>query len=110
MSKIERQRIMNKFSYMERYLSELQQYRSISQKDYEDSYATQLTVERLIQLTVQVGIDVNFYILKQLKIELPDNSADSAFEMAKIGIIEGELAFRLYESIRMRNLLVHLYD
>jgi uncharacterized protein YutE (UPF0331/DUF86 family) len=110
MSDIDIQKILNKFNFMRRYLNELEKFRLVSWKDYENSFETQLIVERLIQLIVQVGIDINFYILKQLNLEQPDNGADSILELSRLGIIEGELAFRLSESIRMRNLLVHLYE
>lgn len=110
MSRISPESILNKFKFMERYLNQLKKYQSISQENYVNSFDAQLAVERLIQLIVQVGIDVNFYILKQLKVKEPENSADTVFELARLGILEAELAFRLSESIRMRNLLVHLYE
>lgn len=110
MSKIDSTIVLTKLDFMDRYLTQLERFASVSLEEYKADFNTQLAVERLIILIVQVGVDINFHILKRLNMELPELSKDAVFEIAKLEIIEEELAFRLSESVQMRNLLVHLYE
>lgn len=110
MSRIEPAIILNKLNFMDRYLNQLEVYESVPLEDYKASFELQLAVERLIQLIVQVGIDINSYILKRLNVELPKYGTNAVFEIAKLGILNEALATRLTESVKLRNLLVHLYE
>lgn len=94
---------------MNRYLAELSEYGSIALEDYRTLRERQLAVERLIQLIVQTGIDINYQILKRLDAESPNNARDALFQMVGLGILEEDLAVQLAESIKLRNLLVYLY-
>ena len=44
---------------MNQYLAELSEYGSITLEDYRTLRERQLAIERLIQLIVQTGIDIN---------------------------------------------------
>ncbi len=94
---------------MNQYLAELSEYGSITLEDYRTLRERQLAIERLIQLIVQTGIDINYHILKCLDIESPNNARDALFQIVELGILEEHLAVQLAESIKLRNLLVHLY-
>ncbi|CCI01083.1 type VII toxin-antitoxin system HepT family RNase toxin [Microcystis aeruginosa] len=94
---------------MNQYLAELSEYGSITLEDYRTLRERQLAIERLIQLIVQTGIDINYQILKCLDIESPNNARDALFQIVELGILEEHLAVQLAESIKLRNLLVHLY-
>jgi uncharacterized protein YutE (UPF0331/DUF86 family) len=94
---------------MNQYLAELSEYGSITLEDYRTLRERQLAIERLIQLIVQTGIDINYQILKCLDIESPNNARDALFQIVELGILEEHLAVQLTESIKLRNLLVHLY-
>ncbi len=102
--------VLNKLSFMDRYLTYLEEYRFISFEEYNASLESQFAIERLIQLIIQVGIDVNYYLLKKLQIPRPEQTIDSPFKIAELGIINNKLANYLSESIKLRNRLVHLYE
>ncbi|WP_017662191.1 type VII toxin-antitoxin system HepT family RNase toxin [Baaleninema simplex] len=110
MSRIDPAVVLNKLNYMDNYLNELEKVRSISLDEYLNSTLYQRSIERLIQLIVQVGIDLNFYILKCLRRPLPETSNESVLGLVELNIIEPSLARNLQESIKLRNLLVHLYE
>lgn len=102
--------VLNKLSFMDRYLTYLEEYRLITFEEYDASFESQFAVERLIQLIIQVGIDVNYYLLKKLQIPRPEQTIDSPFKIQELGIIDRPLANYLSESIKLRNRLVHLYE
>ena len=102
--------VLNKLSFMDRYLTYLEEYRFISFEEYNASFESQFAVERLIQLIIQVGIDVNYYLLKKLQIPRPEQTVNSPFRILELGIIDQQLANSLSESIKLRNKLVHFYE
>ncbi len=110
MSEIEPLRVLNKLDLMTDYLERLKRFESITLEVFLGDRDVQLVVERLLQLIIQVAIDINRYLLKQLEIEQPDSNFDLFIEVGKQGIITRELAGMLAESGSFRNRLVHLYD
>lgn len=102
--------VLNKLSFMDRYLTYLEEYKFLTFEEYNASFEFQFTVERIIQLIIQVGIDVNYYLLKKLQIPRPEQTIDSPLKLAEVGIIDQQLANYLSESIKLRNRLVHLYE
>lgn len=57
-----------------------------------------------------MAIDINRYLLKQLKIEQPATSFESFIEVGRRNIITMELSEKLAPSGSLRNRLVHMYE
>ena len=110
MSKIEPTIVLTKFDFMNEYLDRLERFKSISLEEYLADIDTQLIVERLLQLTFQVGIDVNRHLLKGLEVEQPETNFETFVAVSQCGIITVELATELGKSASLRNRLVHLYE
>lgn len=110
MSRIESAIVLKKLTGMNRYLDHLEIYESVPVEDYRRNWDLQLAVERLIQVIVQTSIDVNFYLLKRVSVDLPKNSIDALARLAELGILERDLATRLSEAVKIRNLITHFYD
>ncbi|MDJ1182040.1 type VII toxin-antitoxin system HepT family RNase toxin [Roseofilum casamattae] len=102
--------VLRKLGFLDNYLNELQFFRAILLNDYLADRNSQLVVERLLQLSFQVAIDVNRYLLKTLNIPQPETNFDAFLEMSRCGILTPELAKILAPSGSLRNRLVHLYD
>lgn len=100
---------IDELNLMTRYLAELSEYGAIALEDYRTLRERQLALEMLIQLIAQAGIDINYQILKRLDVESPNNARNAIFQIIELGILEEDLAVQLAESIKLRNLLVHLY-
>lgn len=110
MSNIEPVIILNKLAYMENYLSQLERFKTVSLEDFLNDYDKQLIVERLLQLTIQVALDINRYLFKGLNLEQPVQNDETFIRLVESEILTSELAQSLAESAKMRNLLVHVYD
>ncbi|MBP0040589.1 MAG: DUF86 domain-containing protein [Roseofilum sp. SBFL] len=102
--------VLGKMKFLNRYLRELDSFALISLQDYLDDTQGQFTVERLLQLSFQVAIDVNRYLLKTLNLPQPEKNFDTFIEMSRCGILTPELAKILAPSGSLRNRLVHMYD
>jgi len=68
------------------------------------------TAERDFQLIVDLASDINTEIIIKEGGRTPDTYKDSFQGIEKLGVIERELAQKLVEAARVRNILVHEYD
>jgi len=110
MSEIEPAIVLAKLNAMSEYLESLQRFETISLEEYLGDRDRQLIVERLLQLVIQAGIDINRYLLKRLEIEQPETNFEAFIAVSRQGIIATELAERLSHSVGLRNRLVHFYE
>ena len=110
MTEIEPKVILNKLVFLDKYLKKLAEFESVTMSDYLSNQNQQLVVERLLQLTIQVALDINRYLLKQLQREQPESNFATFIEVGNCGIITPELAEVLAPSGSIRNRLVHLYE
>lgn len=110
MTTIEPMRVLNKLDFMANYLEELKQFESVSLEVYLSDRRMQLVVERLLQLIIQIAIDINRYLLKELGITQPESNFELFIQVGENGIITSDLAAILAYSGSFRNRLVHLYE
>lgn len=65
--------------------------------------------ERWLEIAIQVCIDLGTQIVMELSAPAPSNYADIFKILGQKGLLSKELAGRLGNAARQRNLLVHLY-
>jgi uncharacterized protein YutE (UPF0331/DUF86 family) len=102
--------ILRKFQKQKEYLVKLKVYENLDYETFLNDQTIQLATERLLQLTIEVSLDVNRYLLKSLLVKQPEENAETFIKLAELKIVDNDLALRLKESGKMRNLLVHLYE
>ena len=66
--------------------------------------------ERNFQLIVDIGCAINTRLLLAKGMSTPETYKQSFTDMGKAGIVSIELADRLAEGAKLRNILVHEYD
>ncbi|MGI0479388.1 type VII toxin-antitoxin system HepT family RNase toxin [Geminocystis sp. CENA526] len=110
MRKIDSSIIIRKFEFQTSYLEQLEVYENISLDDFLADDLIQRAIERLLQLTIEVALDVNRYLFKSLLIKQPEENAETFIKLAQLKILDDDLALKLKKSGKMRNLLVHLYE
>ena len=109
MSRVNPAIVIAKFAYMKQYLEDLIIFRDISLDDFLNSH-NNYVVERLLQLIADVQIDVNRHLIKGLGGVQPKENAETPIVVGSLGVIEMAIAKKMSASIRLRNVLVHLYD
>lgn len=67
-------------------------------------------LERMFQLAVEVLIDINNYLIKELDIEPPEDLESSFMTLAGKGILPKEFAEKIKPTVGLRNRLVHVYE
>ncbi len=69
----------------------------------------QMIVERRLQLSIQVCIDIANYLIAHLGLCVPDEQENVFAVLGREGIIPPDLAQRMVGMVRFRNILVHNY-
>lgn len=110
MTEIDPDIVINKLVFLDKYLKKLAEFESVILSEYLNDINQQLVVERLLQLTIQVALDINRYLLKQLERDQPESNFATFIEVGNCGIITPELAKVLAPSGSLRNRLVHIYE
>jgi len=77
MTTIEREIINTRIRLIIKYLNRLKDFELVSLENYLNDFDQQLIAERLLQLVVEVGTDINSYLLVQLYQTTPTTYFDS---------------------------------
>jgi uncharacterized protein YutE (UPF0331/DUF86 family) len=84
-------------------------FQRIALEDYLVDENLQMIVERRLQLSIQVCIDIANYLIARLGLRHPDTQENVFAVMGAEGIISQDLARRMVGMVRFRNILVHDY-
>lgn len=98
-------KILTKLDQLEKYLAKYDEIVPISEEIYINSFEKQLAVERLLQISIEIMIDVAMMLIKQKHLGLPADE-DDVFDKLQPFFKKIE---KYKEMKRFRNLLVHRY-
>ena len=71
--------------------------------------ALQAQAERHLQIAIQAAIDVANHIVAEDSAETPEDYGSTFVLLARMGVVDEELAGRLRSAAGLRNILVHAY-
>ena len=94
---------------LDSYQQSLRQLQKVSRDDYLQDDNIQAVVERKLQLSIQVCIDIANYLIAQLGLRAPEQLENVFLVLGREGILSQELAQRMVGMVRFRNILVHNY-
>lgn len=90
-------------------LEELEGVRSAGEEAYLADAKQRLATERLLQLSTQICIDLAAQVVSEQSATPPASYSDVFKILGDKGVVSADLAKRLGDAARQRNLLVHLY-
>lgn len=106
---VDAESIFSKLARLDSLLGVLEQARTQGRQAILSDVHLQLEVERALQLSIQICIDVGAHLVSELGLRPPDEYRAVFASLAGSGLIDSELADRLGDAARLRNLLVHDY-
>jgi len=111
MTKITRQKIIEKIQRLDEYLSYLKQLKEEikSEKEFLDDFHFHGLVERYLQLSCQVVIDTLNLLIIEKDLAKPESGQEVVSFLFKKSIISQDLFSRLEGVVGFRNILVHEY-
>ncbi len=101
-------RILVKLDEIDGYLRELDDVVPASAEEYRESMVKRRASERLLHLAIEGTIDICAMLVKELRLGVPGKEED-LFDKLSGRVLSAEMADRLREMKRFRNVLVHRY-
>lgn len=102
--------IQTRLNLMADYLGELELLQNLSVDEILDDVFKYRAAERLQELIIQTSLDINRHLLTEVHQITPETNADVFLESGRVGLLPQELAKRLVEAGKFRNLLAHQYE
>ncbi len=107
---VDKEVLQRKLTKLKDYLTELKLHSDISWEEYRDNSLYRRSVERLIQLIVDVAVDINTHCIVDSGGSPPSDSYQSFLKGAEIGLYPIEFAEQIAPSTGERNIIVHEYE
>ncbi len=102
--------LTDKIIKMEQYLAELREAKPNNYTDYISNKMIRYGIERLLQLIVDLALDINNIIIKDMDRAPAADYFNSFIELIEIGVLDEEFAYQIAPSTGLRNRLVHEYE
>ena len=106
---VDAEQVENRLERLEALLEELDAVRSAGEEAYLADAKQRLATERLLQLSIQICIDLAAQVVSEQSAAPPSSYSDVFKILGDKGVVSADLAKRLGDAARQRNLLVHLY-
>jgi uncharacterized protein YutE (UPF0331/DUF86 family) len=103
------EQVEDRLERLEALVEELDGVRSAGEEAYLADAKQRLATERLLQLSIQICIDLAAQVVSEQSATPPSSYSDVFKILGDKGVISADLAKRLGDAARQRNLLVHLY-
>lgn len=101
--------IATRLNKLDAYQRGLLPFQQVPLEEYLADENMQMIVERRLQLSIQVCIDIANYMIARLGLRVPDSQENVFAILGTEGIITPDLAQRMVDMVRFRNILVHDY-
>lgn len=109
MTEAARDKIAEKLRYLTDALTKLEPFRRLSEDEYQSDNRNQYSVERLFQTVLEATLDVARLIIIDQQLTKPTEARSEFAILADSGVLPVELAERLTNAKKFRNVLVHDY-
>jgi uncharacterized protein YutE (UPF0331/DUF86 family) len=106
---VDADRVEARLERLEELIERLEDVREKGEDAYLDDAELRAMTERWLEIAIQVCIDLGTQIVMEQSAPAPSNYADIFRILGEKGHLSKDLANRLANAARQRNLLVHLY-
>jgi len=106
---VDRDLIRRKLTDLEQYVAQLSEYRGVTAEEYRGDWRTQRVVERTLQMSIEVCIDVANHVIADRKLRVPGTYAETFDVLAEVGLLDPALHDVMIRMCGFRNLIVHDY-
>lgn len=106
---IDREIIESKLRFLHEYLSDLEEYREISLKDYQTKKKDQRFVERTLHLACECCIDIAAHVISRQGLREPKDNKDLFVILFENSIVSEHVRNTMTKMAKFRNIVVHDY-
>lgn len=101
--------VRRRLGEIDRRLKDLDVIRTQGSETFQQDSGLQAQAERHMQLAIQAAIDIAVHIVADDSALTPEDYGSSFLILARMGVVEENLAERLRSAAGLRNILVHAY-
>jgi uncharacterized protein YutE (UPF0331/DUF86 family) len=101
---------MRKLADLETYINQMQEYSTITVKEYSKDWKIQRIVERTLQMMIELFVDITNHIIADKKYRVPTSYGDTFQVLEEEGLISNEQCNNMKKMAQFRNIIVHHYD
>lgn len=102
-------RVEARLQRLEQLIERLEEVRQAGEAAYLDDAQVRAATERWLQLAIQICIDLGTQLVSEQSARPPSDYAEVFEILGEKGVLSKELALRMGNAARQRNLIVHLY-
>ncbi len=102
-------RIKDKTSEIEQFLSELDSIAPATFDEYRSSIEKRAACERYLEKIIEAATDLAFLVIKQKRLKIPEDDIDAFNILLDNNIISMDLSKKLKTAKGMRNIIAHQY-
>jgi uncharacterized protein YutE (UPF0331/DUF86 family) len=101
---------MRKLAELETYIKQIQEYSTITVKEYSRDWKIQRIVERTLQMMIELCVDIANHIIADKKYRIPTSYSDTFQVLEEEDIISKKQYKTMKNMSQFRNIIVHHYD
>ncbi len=106
---VDEERLAKYIRELENYLGQLNELKKISKEDYISDWRISYIVERTLHLSLETFLSIGEMIISELRFKKPDSYAEIPKILTENKVIPQQLAEKLIDLAKFRNVLVHEY-
>jgi len=106
---LQQESIMRRLEFIRAEMADLAQFQGMGQEDYHTDRNRRRNLERLAENTVNAALDVAKVVLAGESLPVPETYREVMLQLGQIGFLGNDLAAKMAEFARLRNVLAHQY-
>jgi len=106
---VDRDLLRRKLAELSEYATQASEYRDLTVERYRADWKTQRIVERTLQMSIEVCLDVASHVLTDRGLRAPSTYAETFEVLVQAGLMSSDLGRVMIEMTGFRNVIVHEY-
>lgn len=106
---VDRDLLLRKLADLDQYLGQASEYRDITIDQYRGDWKTQRIVERTLQMTIELCVDIANHIIADRGLRVPATYSEAFDILGEAGLLDAARRDVMIRMSKFRNVIVHDY-
>ncbi|HWQ68868.1 MAG TPA: DUF86 domain-containing protein [Patescibacteria group bacterium] len=106
---VDRDLLLRKLADLDQYLNQVSEYRDITVDQYRGDWKTQRIVERTLQMTIELCVDIANHIIADRGLRVPATYSEAFDVLGEAGLLDAARRDVMIRMSKFRNVIVHDY-
>lgn len=106
---VDRDLLLRKLADLDQYLGQVSEYRDITIDQHRGDWKTQRIVERTLQMTIELCVDIANHIIADRGLRVPATYSEAFDVLGEAGLLDAARRDVMIRMSKFRNVIVHDY-